>query len=84
MIGPPQPRFSLSSFVIIRQLHQERLLEAGGLAALLKLETIKPAIFDQATRARLLQNQLNRFVQARAERFKCGEPLDQLEYHPES
>lgn len=71
----------------IRQLQPGELqapLRLGEWLLLLKLEKIQPACFDQATRARLLQNQLNRFVQDRADRFQRSEPLDQLEYHPAS
>ncbi len=71
----------------IRQLQPGEVqapLRLGEWLLLLRLEKTQPAIFDQGTRARLLQNQLNRFVQDRADRFQRGEPLDQLEYHPPS
>lgn len=80
-IQPPQLRDH------IRQLQPGEVqapLRLGEWLLLLKLETINPRSFDQATRSRLLQSQLRAFIQDRASRFQRGEPLDQLEYHPTS
>ena len=52
----------------------------GEWTILLRLERLIPAVFDLATRQRLISSQLDEFLQQRQNRLLAGEPVDQLEY----
>ena len=55
----------------------------GGLVVLLRLEKLIPAVLIRA-RPAFDQGQLDEFLQDRQKRLLAGDPLDNLEYHPES
>jgi hypothetical protein len=47
-----------------------------------RLEKLTPARFDDAMRERLLQEELDRYLQRRVQQQLAGEPLDELHYDP--
>ena len=81
-IGQIQPESLRNHIRQLRPGEVQAPLRLGEWLLLLKLEKIIPSCFDQATRAALLQNQMQLFIQERANRFRKGELLDQLEYYP--
>ena len=56
-------------------------MRLGDWLVLLRLEKLIPAVFDQSTRQRLIQAQLEQFLQDRQKRLLAGEPLDNLDYY---
>jgi len=54
----------------------------GEWQVLVRLEKLTPARFDDAMRERLLQEELDRYLQRRVQQQLAGEPLDELHYDP--
>jgi len=97
--GPEALHLGVIGPMALRDIHPEPLrdqlrrlqpgeinppMRLGDWMVLLRLEKLIPAVFDQGTRQRLIQVQLDEFLQDRQKRLLAGDPLDNLEYHPES
>ena len=97
--GPEARHLGVIGPMALRDIHPEPLrdqlrrlqpseinppMRLGDWMVLLRLEKLIPAVFDQGTRQRLIQGQLDEFLQDRQKRLLAGDPLDNLEYHHES
>jgi parvulin-like peptidyl-prolyl isomerase len=79
-MGAMQPPELAAALRSLRPGQLKPPIAIGPWHVLVRLEQLTPARFDAATRERLLNEQLDAFLQLRIQRMLAGEPLEPLHY----